>query len=43
MLLLAQIPALHEWTGMVIIATANVLAVTLADQRRRSALVPTAA
>lgn len=38
MILLAQIPALHEWVGIVIVASANVLAVTLADQRRRATL-----
>lgn len=32
-ILLGQIPAVHEWIGMAIIVTANVLAVTLAHRR----------
>ncbi len=43
MLLLAQVPAPHEWVGIAMVATANVLAVTLADQRRRASLVPATA
>lgn len=41
LMLLGQVPELHEWAGMAIIAVANVLAVTLTDQRRRTRLALT--
>jgi inner membrane transporter RhtA len=38
LVLLAQVPEPHEWAGIAIVAGANVLAVLLADQRRRATL-----